>query len=325
MWGGSTQESVLSHSIFVATNIVTCKYFLVFTASMPTAGGFVLLVINITKTAKIIKRRGMDKNWLRGKSIVVVGASFGIGKYLSFNLILQYNCSILAISNNEKEMQEFYSKLGDYKSKLTYYIFDIKSEKAWQAFCSRISEENKKIDVLINCASENTKQTKIEESSNKDWQNAINLNFYSAVFSTRFLLPFLKESKTPAIINISCVSSSLSLSGTGTSSASKSALNSYTHVLAKELDDNFYVALVLLGLEDKNNCDKRSIFSKLMYAKNINLNVVANKIIRSLERKRSRIIVGNTTKLNDCFTRFAPVLAHKIIKRYTNSKRKLSR
>ena len=147
------------------------------------------------------------------------------------------------------------------------------------------------------------------------------MNFYSAVFSTRFLLPFLKESKSPAIINISCMSSSLSLFGMGTSSASNSALNSYTHVLAKELDDNFYVALVLLGIEDKNNGDKRSILSKLIYTKNVNLHVVANKIIRSLERKRTRIIVGNTTKLNDYFTRFAPVITHKIIKRYSRSKK----
>ncbi len=264
----------------------------------------------------------MDKNWLRGKSIVVVGASSGIGKYLSFNLILQYNCNVLAISNSEKEMQEFYSKLGDYKSQLSYYIFDVKSEKAWQAFSSKISDESKKIDVVINCAGENIKQTKIEELSNKDWQSAVSLNFYSAVFSTRFLLPFLKESKCPTIINISCMSSSLSLSGMGTSSASSSALNSYTHVLAKELDDNFYVALVLLGLEDKNIGDKRSILPKLMYTKNVNLNVVANKIIRSLERKRTRIIVGNATKLNDYFTRFAPVLTHKIIKRYSRPKMK---
>lgn len=262
----------------------------------------------------------MNKDWLRGKTVVIVGASSGIGKYLAFNLILKYNCKILAISSNEREMVEFYDKLGEYIDNLTYYIFDACKETAWVDFSKSLETSGQSVDILINCLESLPKFKHFHEYTTKELNSVMSVNFYSSVLAVRYLLPYLKKSKQPAIINISCISSALAVGGTSIYSASRSALKSYTDVLSSELD-GFYVGLVVLGnLGGDRYKNQEDRVSKELLVKALSPNVVSNKIIAGMQRKKQRIVVGVKTKILDYLSRFFPLKTNKIINKRQTTK-----
>lgn len=72
-------------------------------------------------------------------------------------------------------------------------------------------------------------------------------NFLSAVYAINNLFPLIEKSDNPAIVNVSSASALATIVGTAGYSASKSALKSYTEVLAEELRGRVYVGLVMPG------------------------------------------------------------------------------
>ena len=119
-------------------------------------------------------------DWLRNKNIIVVGASDGIGKYLAFKLILQYNCKIIGISNNQKQMEQFNERLVEYHNNFQYHIFDATSEKKWEEFSQQLKDDKFNVDILINCVGELPQFNSFDKYTQKDISKTMNANFYSA-------------------------------------------------------------------------------------------------------------------------------------------------
>lgn len=257
----------------------------------------------------------MNRDWIRGKKVAIVCASDDVGKHLAFNLILKYNCTIYAISNNERQMLEFYEKLGEYKDNLEYYIFDACKESAWIDFAKSMEENGKSIDVLINCQEEIPEFRHFHKYTSKELNNVMNINFYASVYAVQHLLPLLKETKEPCIINITCISTLLAVGGTSIYCASKSALKAYTEVLSSELDD-FYVGIVIFGNVGGNRYkNQNNNISKQLLQKALSPNIVANKIIEGMRTKRRRIVVGAKTKVLHFFARAFPYKTSLYIKK----------
>lgn len=264
----------------------------------------------------------MENEWIKDKTVVVVGASSGVGKYLTFNLILKFNCIVIAISNNQNEMEEFNERLYEYHDNFCYHIFDACKEKSWIEFVDKLKQNDTKVDILINCVGELPKFTRFENHTQKEVTNTISANFFSSIFSIRHMLPLLKKSEEPGIVNISCISPSLLLEGTSIYTASKSALISYTQILSQELDDNFYVGLVLLGMvkTDFYKHQKKEIVEKILN-RAMTPSSASKKILYGMCKKKKRMVVGFDAKFFDGLSRVFPTLAPKLIKKYLKLKK----
>lgn len=271
---------------------------------------------------KYSKGEIMATEWLKNKNVMVVGASDGIGKYLAFKLILQFNCKIIGISNNRAEMEMLNDRLEEYKDNFSYYIFDATNEKSWEEFSEGLKTNKAKIDVLINCVGELPEFKTFEDYTQKDITKTMNANFYSAIFSIRHILSFLKESEEPAIINVACLASSLSIGGTSIYSASKSALKSYTQILAQELDKKFYVGLVLMGITNtKFYKNQNKIITSKLLERAMTPRVASRIIIDNMCKKKKRIVVGFKSLAYDHISRMFPTLSIEWIKRWLKYKK----
>ena len=67
----------------------------------------------------------MKKWWLNNKTVIVTGASGGIGRGITIRLIKEYNCTVFAIARNEEKMRSLAKELGSDANKLSYRLFDI--------------------------------------------------------------------------------------------------------------------------------------------------------------------------------------------------------
>lgn len=267
----------------------------------------------------------MKKYDFTNKTAVITGASSGIGYNLTKLLIEKYNVKVIGIARNEERLKNLQNENEKTKSNFTYKPFDVSILENWQNFYNYLNESDIQPDILINCAGILPKFKKFEDTSIDDLLSVININFLAQVYSTKILLPLIKRSKNPLIINVSSSASLCTFGGISMYSASKSALKSFTESLICE--EKIKVVSVMPGVTKTNIFSMQSKDEKALnivdkIAKSPEK--VANKIIKKVRRNKKRIIIGFDAKLMNFFYKLFPNLTPKIITKFLkNSKYKI--
>ena len=186
----------------------------------------------------------MNECWLHGKTVVVTGASGGMGAGIAGTLIKKHGCTVIGVARNEKKMLKFIDELGDsYAKQFSYKLFDVSKKENWENFYQELRDNGVKVDILINNAGILPKFKRFDKYSYEEIDMAMNINFYSSVYSVKTMLPMLLESSTPAVINIDSSAALMTLAGTSMYSASKAALKGFTEALRIEFKDKMYCLL----------------------------------------------------------------------------------
>lgn len=190
----------------------------------------------------------MSTCWLQGKTVVVTGASGGMGAGIAATLLKKHGCTVIGIARNEKKILKFIDELGEENAKrFSYRLFDVSVRENWESFAKSLEEDNIAVDVLINNAGILPKFKRFDRYSYEEIEKAMNINFYSCIYSVKTMLPILQKSSSPAIINIDSSAALMTLAGTSVYSASKAALKSFTEALRLEFAGKMYVGLVCPG------------------------------------------------------------------------------
>ena len=186
--------------------------------------------------------------WLDGKTVVVTGASGGMGAGIAATLIKKHGCTVIGVARSEPKMLKFIEELGPtYAQQFSYKLFDVSVKENWENFYNELVEEGVQVDVLVNNAGILPKFKRFDRYSDEEIERAININFYSCVYSVKTFLPMLLQSTDPGIVNIDSSAALMSLAGTSMYSASKAALKGFTEALREEFRGKCYVGLVCPG------------------------------------------------------------------------------
>ena len=262
----------------------------------------------------------MKDFWIRGKNIVIVGATTLVGRYLTYKLIEIYNCKVFAISENQSGLDIITDNVGEYGTNLEAHCFKTSLEKNWENFANYLTDNSKSVDILINTTVNIPKFNKFDMIDQREINQTMNTNFYSSVFSTRHLLPFLKNSRHAGIINISYLLDEYGNIGSSAYVSSASALQSYTEVLSEELK-NVYVCLVKVGRAKTDiyaNQSKEII--ERVSKRVMSVDKLTDRIIKGISKKHKHIVVGTYAHTNELFAKFLPDIKNKLEERRRTQK-----
>ena len=234
------------------------------------------------------------KNWLQNKTVIISGASGGIGFSIAKTLMEKFNCKIIGIARNEEKLLKNLESLGDKKENFSYHLFDVSVKENWINFAKTLEENNIIPDVLINNAGFMHSFIKAENLSFSEIDKITSTNFLSVVYSTKTLLPLIKKSKTPAIIHVSSAAGVSAVVGQSMYTATKYAVRGYTQTLAVENKKTYVSGIypgfiktdILKGANGEDN--KASIIEKMSTP----LEKATRKIVRKIKRKRKNIVLG---------------------------------
>ena len=183
------------------------------------------------------------------KTVIITGATDGIGKALAIQLAKEYNLALCGRS--EEKMQQLTRELGD--CRIYAACFDITDREKRHSFCENVKKEFGSVDVLVNNAGANTKKDKIVDINLDDLRYMFELNCVSAVGMIQEIYPLMAEKQSGLIVNIlsSCCLFNNPL--TGSYSASKDAMEGISKILTKEAKkDHIGVCSVYPGGVDTN-------------------------------------------------------------------------
>ena len=253
-------------------------------------------------------------SFFQDKVIVITGGSEGIGKALIETLIPLGAKVATCARNHDKlyQLQMAYARSG---------IHTVACDVSKEQDCKRFIESTIKtfggIDILINNAGISMRAL-VKDVDVEVMRKVMDINFFGAVYCTKFALPSITERKG-TIVGISSIAGYRGLPGRSAYSASKFALQGFLEALRIELlDDNVNVMWVSpnfvtsnirnAALDSQGHAQKENPMdeSKLMSAEEC-----AHHIIDAIEKRKRSLILTFTGKRTVLMNRFFPALTDK--------------
>ena len=183
-------------------------------------------------------------------NIIVTGASRGIGKELVKLFAQESGHDIIAISRNEKLLDDLSNECRGFKSASTVYAipFDLGSGNIKNELIPEIQNKITSVDILINNAGYLVNKS-VEDLSGEDFDQLFNVNVKSVFLLVQVLIPYFRPNAH--IVNISSMGGfqgSSKFPGLSLYAASKGALAILTECLAEELkNQNIKANCLALG------------------------------------------------------------------------------
>lgn len=183
------------------------------------------------------------------KSIIITGASRGIGKALAIALSKEYEYVAICSRTNMDALREVSSIIS---KNCTCRCFqgDVSDYDFVSLMVNTVISEAGEITTLINNAGISITGLFVDMTK-EQWQNILDTNISSIYNTCHQVLPNMIHNKSGQIINVSSVWGLVGASCEVAYSATKGAINSFTKALAKELaPSNVSVNAVAFGAID---------------------------------------------------------------------------
>ena len=183
------------------------------------------------------------------KTVIITGATDGIGKALAILLSRDYNLALCGRSS--EKMTQLIRELGD--CHVYTECFDLTDGEKRHSFCEHVKQEFGTVDVLVNNAGANTKKDKIADINLDDLRYMFELNCVGSLGMIQEIYPLMAERKCGLFVNILSSCCLFNNPMTGSYSATKDAMEGISKILTKEAKaDNIGVCNVYPGGVDTN-------------------------------------------------------------------------
>ena len=172
--------------------------------------------------------------WLDGKTVVVTGASGGMGAGIAATLIKKHGCTVIGVARSEPKMLKFIEELGPtYAQQFSYKLFDVSVKENWENFYNELVEEGVQVDVLVNNAGI-IKRIPMCEMTAAQFRQVIDVDLNAPFIVAKAVIPDMIEQGGGKIINICSMMSELGRETVSAYAAAKGGLKMLTKNIASE-------------------------------------------------------------------------------------------
>ena len=238
-------------------------------------------------------------NDLKGKNIIVTGASGGIGNSI-VDKLNQAGANILASGTRIEKLEELKLKFGNIKT----FKFDISLTDKIEEFVENATKElGGTLDCIVNNAGVTQDNLAIRMSL-EEWQKVININLTSTFLMSKFAIKKMLKNKSGRIVNITSVVGHTGNIGQANYTASKAGIIAMSKSLAIEYaKKNININCISPGFiktamtDNIDNKFKENIISKIPSARLGDPDDIANAVL-FLCSNQSSYINGETLHVN---------------------------
>lgn len=264
---------------------------------------------------------------LDGKVAVVTGAASGIGRAIARSMAAR-GCDVAIADVDEAGLAETAGLIGDV-ARVTCHRLDVADRIAVARFPDAVAAAHGAVDVVVNNAGVALSGTFAQLTEAEfDWLLEINLQ--GVVRMTRAFLPVLERRPQAQIVNLSSLFGLIAPPGQSAYAAAKFAVRGFSEALRHELEaagSPVGVSVVHPGgvrtgiaanaraaaaVDAAEAARQQAHFQKVL---RLDADQAGEIIVRGIERRQPRILVGQDAKLVAAIERLMPVGYWRIIGR----------
>ena len=249
---------------------------------------------------------------LDGKVVLITGAGSGIGRALA-KLAANKGAKLALADWDEAGLADTAAAV---KAAVMTQKLDVSNREGFEAFANDVVAHYGHVDVVINNAGVALLQ-KVQDMSYDDLEWLMKINFWGVVYGTHAVLPQMIERATGVVVNISSLYGQIAWPGNSAYCASKFAVRGYTEVMTQDLKGTGVHALSVHpgGIQtnivrnarvDGGGAIKENIESSFDKVAMTSPESAAKQILRAIEKKKVKLIIGQDAKLLDRIQRLMP-------------------
>ena len=255
---------------------------------------------------------------LKDRTAVVTGAGSGIGRAIAQSLA-QRGCHLALADISEAGLAETAWLVKSANVRVTSHRLDVADREAVAAFPDIVAAAHGGAALLFNNAGVAVGGT-FDQISERDFEWLFEINFWAVVRLTRAFMPLLKASDEARLVNLSSLFGLISPPGQTAYAASKFAVRGFSNALRFELQgSNVGVTVVHPGgvatkIADNarrpagtSNAEVNEQIERARRVLTMPPAQAGEIIVKAVERRAARVLVGRDAKMMALLERLAPV------------------
>ncbi|MFQ3631337.1 MAG: SDR family NAD(P)-dependent oxidoreductase [Roseiflexus sp.] len=263
---------------------------------------------------------------LANRTAVVTGAASGIGRALAVSLARR-RCHLALADIDEAGMAQTAAMVAPHGVRVSCHRLDVADAEAVAALPDVVRRAHNRVDLLFNNAGVGIWGA-FEQVSDADFEWLFDINFHGLVRMTRAFLPLLKASDDARLVNISSVFGLAAPSGQVAYVASKFAVRGFSEALRHELEHTSVGVTVVFPGGVATAISARARRPAAVSREEIEQGLARSRrlltlppavagemIVRGVEQRRARVLVGRDAHMIDLLVRLAPVSYWSIMRR----------
>jgi len=253
-----------------------------------------------------------------GRVALVTGAGSGIGRAIALALARR-GCRLALVDIDGVGLAETAAQVEALGAGASRHVIDVADRAAVAALPAALLALHGRVDLLVNNAGVALGGT-FEQVSDEDFDWLMAINFGAVVAMTRAFLPLLRASDDARIVNVSSIYGLVSPPGQSAYSASKFAVRGFSNALRHELEGTRVGVTVVhpggvatsiarsarvpAGFPAAEIAERRAAAEKMLRMPPERAGEI---IVRAVERRRARVLVGGDAVFVALVERLAPV------------------
>jgi short-subunit dehydrogenase len=186
---------------------------------------------------------------VRGKIVLITGASSGIGKAAAVK-VADAGATVLLVARSAEKLEETKAEIEAAGGAAHIHRCDMSDIEDVERMADEVLAYHGHVDVLVNNAGRSIRRSvALSYDRFHDYERTIQLNYLGALRLILKLLPTMRARKSGQIINISSIGAQTNPPRFSAYVASKAALDAFSRVIASEIvDDKVHITTIHMPL-----------------------------------------------------------------------------
>jgi NAD(P)-dependent dehydrogenase (short-subunit alcohol dehydrogenase family) len=186
---------------------------------------------------------------VRGKVVLITGASSGIGKATAVK-VADAGATVLLVARSVDKLEETKQEIETAGGVAHIHRCDMSDMEDVERMAEEVLAYHGQVDILVNNAGRSIRRSvKLAYERFHDYQRTMQVNYFGALKLILALLPSMQARKSGHIVNVSSIGAQTNPPRFSAYVASKSALDAFSRVIASEVvDDGVDITTIYMPL-----------------------------------------------------------------------------
>ena len=201
------------------------------------------------RVVRRVRGRASLEAAVRGRVVMVTGASSGIGKAAAMK-IADAGGIVLLVARTAEKLEETRDTIEARGGRAYVHAADLSDMDDIDRMADEVLAQHGRVDVLVNNAGRSIRRSiALSYDRFHDFERTMQLNYFGAVKLILKLLPVMRERRSGQIVNVSSIGVQTNTPRFSAYVASKAALDAFSRCIASEIiDDGVHITTIHMPL-----------------------------------------------------------------------------